>query len=452
MEPAQPKLTHIHCAIHEKEIIRKVGINSQNLCILCADCCLEGKHDRELYPLESFLKQIAQGYSKIPKLKQLPESTCHFLNTENEIVASFSQHIEKEKEKVNMMFDKLRQSVYQKLETKKRQLIASLEAQVKAFEDVLSYYKQSVSRYHQQEHAINGQELAVTLESLYKEISKITKAGDLKKLLETHYEVMKNNVIFTKVTEDKGKKIVMEAIEIMDVEFMKIQTLKPVISFGVNNESFEETLKKWNEQVETTINGLKFDVRNPVRAIKLELVSLQVDSEILKKDFESIKMIVDWVQETTKSKICQTSLLYRGSRDGFEAKDFHAKCDHKGPTIVLVENTAGYKFGGYASVSWTSYGGEIKTQESFSSFLFSVDKKQKLLYRPESNLKTLHHDAWYGPIFGYGSALIIFDRCNITNRNYSDPYSYENLKGGGYISGDKYFIVKEIEVYSIALH
>jgi len=33
-------------------------------------------------------------------------------------------------------------------------------------------------------------------------------------------------------------------------------------------------------------------------------------------------------------------MLYRGSRDGFSAKQFHEKCDEKGPTLTLVKVTS----------------------------------------------------------------------------------------------------------------
>ena len=46
-------------------------------------------------------------------------------------------------------------------------------------------------------------------------------------------------------------------------------------------------------------------------------------------------------------------LLYRGTRDGYEPKNFHDKCDNKGPTITLYQNEKCI-FGGYNSNSWAS--------------------------------------------------------------------------------------------------
>ena len=48
------------------------------------------------------------------------------------------------------------------------------------------------------------------------------------------------------------------------------------------------------------------------------------------------------------------NLIYRGSRDGWSAKDnFHQLCDEKGPTLVLIKvKETGRICGGYTSRSW----------------------------------------------------------------------------------------------------
>lgn len=450
MEPAKQIVDHIYCLVHG-ERIRRIGISDKAefslLCIGCYDS-MEGNTNQERTSIEDFLKQIVQISAKVPQLKQFPDSTSQILSTENEILANFSHHIEQQKEKVNTIFDKLRQSVYQKLENNKRQLVATLEAQLKVFEDVFTYYKQKVCYYKE------GQGEVLTFETLYKEVSKIGNAQELKKLLAMHYENMKNNKIFELVNSDEGNKIVTNAIKAMDAEFMKIHSRRPTISLGVNNESLEEILKKWNEQVDTAINGLKITMNDPIKAISFQLQVFQgFDSVILKNELENKYVIANWVSETVNLNKSSFHLLYRGSRDGFTAKAFHERCDDKGPTVVIIENTTGNKFGGFASVSWTSPANcvSIKSEESFSSFLFSVDKKQKLLYKPKSNLRVLGHDRSFGPAFGEKCTLIIYDNCNVENSFYRPSCaSYQSLENGEYISGTESFKVKEIEVFSVA--
>ena len=47
-------------------------------------------------------------------------------------------------------------------------------------------------------------------------------------------------------------------------------------------------------------------------------------------------------------------LLYRTSRDGWTAKDFHTRCDNLGATLTLFKTNDGKVCGGYTSVSWES--------------------------------------------------------------------------------------------------
>ena len=55
-----------------------------------------------------------------------------------------------------------------------------------------------------------------------------------------------------------------------------------------------------------------------------------------KKEKKFLKQIYEW---TGLNKI---ELLYRRSEDGKSSKTFHDKCDNKGPTLCLYENTDGY--------------------------------------------------------------------------------------------------------------
>ena len=45
------------------------------------------------------------------------------------------------------------------------------------------------------------------------------------------------------------------------------------------------------------------------------------------------------------------SLLYRGSRDGFEASDFHSHCGGKPNTFTIVRSKSGNIFGGFTRAS-----------------------------------------------------------------------------------------------------
>ena len=58
---------------------------------------------------------------------------------------------------------------------------------------------------------------------------------------------------------------------------------------------------------------------------------------------------------------------YHASTDGFSGSTFHAGCDGKGPTVVVVRSGERV-FGGYAGANWASSNASIS---SMQAFLFS---------------------------------------------------------------------------------
>jgi TLD len=53
--------------------------------------------------------------------------------------------------------------------------------------------------------------------------------------------------------------------------------------------------------------------------------------------------IFDFIGDDTM----ETTLMYKGSRDGFTIKEFHDRADNKGPTISLLKMKSGDIIGGF---------------------------------------------------------------------------------------------------------
>ena len=114
------------------------------------------------------------------------------------------------------------------------------------------------------------------------------------------------------------------------------------------------------------------------------------------KGNDFVKSVIPNLKDTTAVK-----LLYRGSRDGWYAYDFHRFCDNQGPTVTIARSNAGRVFGGYASVSWTSRG-KYKADEK--AVIFSIDSEAK--YPCLQLEEALYHKKRQGPSFG-GECLSI---------------------------------------------
>lgn len=65
-------------------------------------------------------------------------------------------------------------------------------------------------------------------------------------------------------------------------------------------------------------------------------------------------------------------LIYRGSRDGFDAKDFHRECDDRAKTVTVIKTTNGNIFGGYTEKSWNSINSACSDT---NAFIFSLVNK-----------------------------------------------------------------------------
>ncbi|RGB43239.1 hypothetical protein C1646_681264, partial [Rhizophagus diaphanus] len=106
-------------------------------------------------------------------------------------------------------------------------------------------------------------------------------------------------------------------------------------------------------------------------------------------DRDHLLLIASWIDKkekpfyNIKSTPYLFKLLYRASRDGFEAAKFHELCDNKGSTIMiskLKENSR--LIGGYNPLSWHPYNsytnGSGSWQSTSDSFLFSFTKKEEI--------------------------------------------------------------------------
>jgi hypothetical protein len=99
--------------------------------------------------------------------------------------------------------------------------------------------------------------------------------------------------------------------------------------------------------------------------------SNSLKSEILKGERKSFELL----------KLCEFSsndkwsLLYRGTRDGFDSDDFHSKCDgHSNTLTIFKAKQSSFIFGGFTTVSWES-STDSKWISDRNAFIFSLTKK-----------------------------------------------------------------------------
>ncbi len=186
---------------------------------------------------------------------------------------------------------------------------------------------------------------------------------------------------------------------------------------------------------------------------KFKTLDLDLDSTILNESNrknEFLKKLSEWC------KFKKIELIFRGSRDGMTANNFHNKCDKQGETITLIKSDKGYIFGGYTSFPWS---GDYFYHSSPNSFLFTLTNIhgiQPTKFESKNDNKEVYHLSSTGPIFG--------GRCDLGK--YVDfindggwlgfPSTYQdNLwKGKSIFTGDlnnnNKFKLTEIEIFKLS--
>jgi hypothetical protein len=153
-------------------------------------------------------------------------------------------------------------------------------------------------------------------------------------------------------------------------------------------------------------------------------------------------------------------LLWRGSRDGFGAAEFHCRCDGQANILTLILDTSGNTFSGFTPVEWDSSSG-YKGNDSVRSFLFTLTNPhgvlaRKFVLRGEKKQNAICCNSGFGPIFGFIDICVAND-CNANTRsftrigtNWGNRTYANNTTIAEFLTGAFNFTVKEIEAFKIA--
>ena len=216
------------------------------------------------------------------------------------------------------------------------------------------------------------------------------------------------------------------------------QIVEGLIKERIQTKNTIDELIKWKEDKEKTKTKEKSN-------------QYQIDSNIIyNQDAAFIsKRLTD--KEYSDRKVI-FNLIYRASRDGADAQSYHSKCDGKINTVTVVQTVKGSKFGGYTETQIQD--GNIGYKDP-NSFIFSLNK-MKIYENLNKDGNVIRHYRENGPFFVGG--FVIFDgnfNDNHSNYVYDKTTSFnffsDNEKEYEINNGEKYFHIKELEVFEIFL-
>jgi len=155
----------------------------------------------------------------------------------------------------------------------------------------------------------------------------------------------------------------------------------------------------------------------------------------------------EWIDPNKKIKFV---LLYNNSKDSDSSNLFHQYCDGIFPSVMIVLDTSGRKFGGFSTQNWAQSTVGVSYSRAPGSFIFNLSQKKKYDLEDQSNTSAIYRHNSYGPVFGGGHDLCIANSCRSNTSSYCNKSSYKtgnvNLIGGG---GSTSFQVSSYEVYQV---
>ena len=229
-------------------------------------------------------------------------------------------------------------------------------------------------------------------------------------------------IIFTLKDKEKSDNLKID-------EIYNIKKEISLLNERINN------LEKQNKFLLEEINKYK-NIKIKENDIKKE----ELENSLIVKENE-IDLIKKFIGKEPKFK-----LLFRASVDGDTKEKFEQKCLNKQPTLALIKNHLGNRFGGYTTQNWNHDNNDYNKKDPFS-FIFSLDKRTKYNLKDKNN-RAIHTKSY---IIYFGNA----DFCFLGNNFLTEKKGWCN-KGTRYfeansddLSDDEYFVVQEFELYQV---
>jgi len=182
-----------------------------------------------------------------------------------------------------------------------------------------------------------------------------------------------------------------------------------------------------------------------------------VESSILDR---TLRYQLDELCEFPKDR--EWKLIYKASRDGFKASDFHSKCDFQSGTLTVIKSESGNVFGGFTEKAWLSFLRNEEFVADPSAFIFSLVNKDKNPFKvncSNDGQYGIFNAEKYGPVFGGDGKklrdIVIISDSNRLNKSYTDfgyayqhpDYQRETVKAKSILAGSFEFHIDEIEIY-----
>ncbi|CAK91013.1 unnamed protein product (macronuclear) [Paramecium tetraurelia] len=407
------------CAMHQGDI-KYIILDKNSVKLACTECKDDG---------------ITEGCEPdqcilISKVLKLPEVLLSKINIDSELKSFFSNILKESKEELSN-FKNYWLKQLQEIKTALENLICETDNYIDTLTKMLSgyrielkriikfeifeqYIKANVNNYnidkmgsaiiYKNRNEINSQ-LELKIQDYINQITQVNK-DEIQKKMEDLVLDYKNKVINTKVPS---------SIEILN-------------SFKSGLEEFQVAVTEKSRLV------------NPLLSVVSSLLSPSNFQDILYK--------------IPQKQSAKCTLIYQGSKDGFETIKFWNKIQNKSNLLMIMKLKNNVCiFGGYSPCQWLkSSQPQFIADNQGHSFLFIQNKSVQMQYYPiKSDFKhqAISVNQNYGPLFGKNDLQIFSDfkegYINIGQHYFRDPKDNQQ----SLLLGPKLTEITECEVYEL---
>ena len=164
------------------------------------------------------------------------------------------------------------------------------------------------------------------------------------------------------------------------------------------------------------------------------------------KGYSDLTFIENEIIKQLNKRIKSYNLVYKASKDGDKASDFHNKCDNVNNNLSIVKTKKGKIFGGFTKQNWKQIGVQDYHKYDENAFVFSVNNKK--IYNIKDKSRAIYCRNDLALFFSSSSDIYIYNNCFNTQRGtFQSAYDY---KGENYaLNGESVFDLEDYEVYQV---
>jgi hypothetical protein len=385
--------------------------------------------------MKRFLQEVTDHYANLTNVRakeKPPQEQTELYSKRDEDISQFYQHIEEEKSKVATFIETLRQQFQQLCDKLREKMLKELELEAETYRLEFHRFKTTFDSFYG-----DAPSTAPTKDELTRSLNSLTNQKEFESKINEYLTEMSQAQESKTLNVSERIQLASETLTGQAAILKAGLKYKPSIS--VATPTIKDALVNITE--ETMDNLLISGVfRDPNYVVD----SGHFESKILKNP-QTKGLLSKWIGKG----MVKLSLLYRGSRDGFNSNAFHSKVQLKKPTISIIKTKTDHIFGGYSDVAFNK--NLNSPQKSDKCFLFSINLKEKFALKPNMEGSAIYGGGdYYIMDFGQNDFYIPND-CDKNSSGMADFNLAYDAKGKTteQIAGGKSFSVVEIETYEV---